>query len=220
MNSIQQRRAWIDHVFDHPITDPPWYFSLEDGEEWPEAPEDIVIHIAETFEQSGDLLSRFSDEQLDRGFWYLCYQGPPDFMGTLLNARVPLEMRLRALRSFVPLFEQTMAGRCSPHPYRLSEEGRNALNSACTMWFDIVLDRFEPQRLAHAQLGEELVVILRTILAIPHDACRESALHGIGHWVAHYPQLADIVDRFLSSTAGLRPELISYAQSAKAGTVL
>ena len=66
----------------------------------------------------------------------------------------------------------------------------------------------------------ELDVTLRAILAIPHDACRESALHGIGHWVRHYSQLADIVDQFLSGTPGLRPELVTYAESAKAGNVL
>jgi hypothetical protein len=218
MNVTEPLDAWINHVFDHPVTS--WYTSLEEFEEWPEAPEDIAVHIAETFEQSGSLLSRFSDEQLDQGFWYLLYQGPPDFMGTLLDAEIPLEIRLRALRSFVPLFEQVMAARCSPHLSHLDEKGASALNSACFIWFDIVLDRCEPRRLAQAQLDAELTPTLSTILAIPHDACRESALHGIGHWVNEYPQLAGIVDEFLSATPGLRPELIAYAQSAKAGKVL
>jgi hypothetical protein len=120
----------------------------------------------------------------------------------------------------VPLFEQVMAARCSPHLSHLDEKGASALNSACFIWFDIVLDRCEPRRLAQAQLDAELTPTLSTILAIPHDACRESALHGIGHWVNEYPQLAGTVDEFLSATPGLRPELIAYAQSAKAGKVL
>jgi hypothetical protein len=178
-----------------------------------------VAHIAETFEHAGKLLSRFSDEQINQGFWCLFYQGGPDFMGTLLDEKIPLASRLRALRSFVPLFEQVMAVRCSSH-LTCFDENANPLNSACFMWFDEVLDRFNPQKLIQAQLDTELIVTLRVILAIPHDACRESALHGIGHWVRHHRQLADIVDQFLSSTPGLRPELLAYAEHARAGNVL
>jgi hypothetical protein len=226
MSSVQPLHAWINHVFDHPVGDPRWYWAFDamatstGTEEWPEAPEQIVAHIAETFERAGELLSRFSDEQLNQGFWYLFYQGPPDFMGTLLDERIPLAMRLRALRSFVPLFQVVMAARCSSHLGHLDEDGEKPLNSACYMWFDEVLDRFSPERLVLAKLDEELIITLRVILNIPHDACRESTLHGIGHWVRHYPQLAGAVDQFLSSTPGLGPELVAYAESARAGNVL
>jgi len=225
MSSAQPLWVWIDHVFDHPVSDPPWYWAMDamaastGAEEWPEAREKVVAHIAETFEHSGKLLSRFSDEQLNQGFWYLFYQGPPDFMGTLLDEGVPLTRRLRALGSFAPLFEQVMAARCSSHLSHLDEEGTNPLNGACYMWFDEVLDRFNPERLIQAQLGPDLIGTLRVILAIPHDACRESALHGIGHWVCHHPQLADMADQLLSGAPGLRPELIAYAESARAGRV-
>jgi hypothetical protein len=226
MNSVEPLQVWINHVFDHPVGDPPWYWSADAPanfgatKDWHEEPEDLAAHIAETFEHAGKLLSRFSGEQLNQGFWYLFYHSEPDFMGTLLDNRILLAIRLRSLRSFVPLFEQVMAARCSAHLSHLGEKGANALNSACYMWFDELLDRFNPQELKQAQLDAELIVTLRVILDIPHDACRESALHGIGHWVRHYSQLADIVDQFLSSTPGLRPELVTYAGSARSGYVL
>ncbi len=187
-------------------------------EEWREAPETVVAHIAETFEQSDKLLSRFADEQLNQGFWYLFYER--DLMEKLLDEGIPLACRLRALRSFAPLFEQVMAERCSWHLSHLDHKGASALNSACYMWFDEVLDRFNPERLVQAQLEAGLIATLRVILAIPHDACRESALHGIGHWVRHCPQLADVADQLLSGPPGLRLELIAYAECARAGKVL
>jgi hypothetical protein len=226
MGSAQPLQVWIEHVFDHPVSDPPWYRAIDamatstGTEEWPETPETIAAHIAETFEGSGKLLSPFSDEQLNQGFWYLFYPFPTDFMGTLLDETVALASRLRALRSFAPLFEQVMAVRCSSHLSHPGEKGANSLNSACYMWFDVLLDRFNPERLMQAQLEADLIGTLCVILAIPHDACRESALHGIGHWVRHYPQLADMADQLLSVTPGLRPELIAYAESARAGDVL
>jgi hypothetical protein len=225
MSRAQPLQMWIDHVFDRPVSDPPWYWATDTmatstgTEEWPEAPGTVVVQIAETFERSGKLLSRFSDVQVNQGLWYLFYQGPPDLMGALLDEGVPLAWRLRALRSFAPLFEQVMAERCSSHLSHLGEKGANPLNGACYMWFDEVLDRFNPKRLIQAQLETDLIGILRVILAIPHDACRESALHGIGHWVGHYPQLADMADHFRSGARGLRPELVAYAESARVGNV-
>jgi hypothetical protein len=221
MNDVDSLQTWIDHVFDHPVAEPSWYRSPDhNNDDWHDSRPATIVHIAETLEQSGELLARFSDAQLDQGFWYLFCHHPPDFMGTLLDDGIPLAMRLRALKSFVPLFEQVMAVRCSSHFGCPDEDGVSALNSACYMWFDELLDRFHPQRLRQAQLETELIATLGTILDVPHDACRESALHGIGHWVTHYPELADVVDRFLSGNPSLRPELVAYAKYARAGQVL
>ena len=49
-----------------------------------------------------------------RGFWYLVSASCSSLMVTLGEPGVPLATRLRAVRSFVPLFEQVMAVRCSP----------------------------------------------------------------------------------------------------------
>jgi hypothetical protein len=221
MNDVERLQVWISHVFDHPVTEPAWYWSEDEfSDEWPDAPAIVVTHIAETFEQGRELLSRYSDEQLDQGFWYLFDDSRPGFMRTLLDEEIPVAARLRALLSFVPLFEQVMAPRCSPVLSHLHEQPTNPLNSACYMWFDEVLDRFFPERLERSQLEKELFLVLRPLLAVPHDACRESALHGVGHWVRQYPQLAHTVDEFLSNTHDLRPELIAYAERARVGNVL
>jgi hypothetical protein len=58
------------------------------------------------------------------------------------------------------------------------------------------------------------------LLNVPHDACRESALHGLGEWAFKYPQVAVIVDDFLRRTPNLRPELMAYAERARTGYVL
>jgi hypothetical protein len=226
MNGVRPLDDWIDHVFDHAVSDPPWYYASAHATPTPCAlekrGEDVVEHIAETFENAGELLSRFSDEQLGQGFWYLFYPGETSFMETLLDSGILLESRRRALRSSVPVFEQVMARRCSSSLSHLPDTDANAndLNSACYMWFDVLLDRFRPQKLREGQLDADLIATLGAILAIPHDACRESALHGIGHWVRHYPELAGIVDQFLKNNPALPPELVAYARDAKAGNVL
>jgi len=129
-------------------------------------------------------------------------------------------MRLRPLRSFVPLFEQVMAPRCSPHLSYIDEPGAKPLNSACYMWWDILPIHGRPDLPERAEFDSEVLTVLQRLLAIPHDACRESALHGLGHWSTHYPSVANIIDGFLSRTANLRPKLVAYAISAKTGRVL
>jgi hypothetical protein len=109
---MDQLQAWITYIFDHPVAEPKWYF-CDDAPEWQSAPEEISRLIAETFEQGGESLARFSDEELVQGFWFLVDGGPPDHLLTLVNPKIPLATRLRALRSFVPLFEKVMAKRCS-----------------------------------------------------------------------------------------------------------
>lgn len=210
---------WIGYVFDHPVTDPAWHW-VADAPEWEGPPALVATHIAETFGDSGRLLSRFSDEQLNQAFWFLVSNTCSEFMYALVDPGVPSLSRLRALRSFVPLFEQVMATRCSSHLSHLDEPGANPLNSACYMWWDILPIHGHPEESARAEFDAEVLVVLRRLLAIPHDACRESALHGIGEWCHYYPQVSRIVEDFLASTPNLRPELVSYAQRAKVGDVL
>ena len=53
----------------------------------------------------------------------------------------------------------------------------------------------------------------------PHDACRESALHGLGHWQIYYHEATQLIDDFLRITPNLRVELVRYAESARRGHV-
>jgi hypothetical protein len=63
--------------------------------------------------------------------------------------------------------------------------------------------------------------VMADILALESLACQESALHGLGHWKRAYPsEVQRIIDRFLETQKGLRPELVAYAKSAPSGCVL
>jgi hypothetical protein len=99
------------------------------------------------------------------------------------------------------------------------------------MWWDLLRYRIwkthpapqNPTAPEYAPLFAEIVAAMRGILAIPHDAFRESAIHGLGHLARDYPlhrkQFAGILDEFLRRTPNLRPELIAYAQNARLGNV-
>ncbi|MCX5658151.1 MAG: hypothetical protein NTW19_00315 [Planctomycetota bacterium] len=219
MNNAPSLADWIAHVFDHPVGDPAWHWSF-DAPNWHGSAEETSVFIAETFEQSGELLAGFTDAQLNQGLWYLVSGACSHFMRDLVEPKVPLPIRLRALRSFLPLFEQVMAVRCSPHLSALDEGPSNPLNATCCMWWDIlpIMGTIgEPER---HEFDAEVMSLFPRLLDIAHDACRESALHGLGHWHLYYPNLESVVDEFLARATGLRSELVHYAKCARNGMVL
>lgn len=218
MNAAHSLSDWIAHVFDHPVAEEAWHGSM-DAPAWQGSSEQTATFIAECFERSGRLLAPFTDAQLNQGFWYLVSASCSDFMFALVEPDVPLAARLRALRGFVPLFEQVMAARCSPHLSDLDEQRANPLNGACYMWWDILPIHGQPEEPDRAEFDAEVLRVLSRLLSIPHDACRESALHGIAHWQSYYPAAETVVDAWLARTPGLRRDLISYAQRAKIGMV-
>lgn len=212
-------QQWIAHVFDHPVTDPEWHWDL-DAPELDLAPGLTAQFIAETSEAGGELLARFSDAQLNQGFYYLISAGISECMFALTESCVPWPVRQRALRSVVPLFEQVMAVRCSPHLSYRDEQPANPLNSVCYMWWDIIPFHGQPEDPDRAEFDHEVLSVLRRLLAIPHDACRESALHGLGHWQLEYPEAAaEIIDDFLERSHDLRSELVAYAGQARIGCI-
>jgi hypothetical protein len=150
---------WIEYVFDHSVTKPAWHWT-SDIPGWEGTTEQIALHLATTFEQSGRLLAKFSDEQLDQGFWFLISNSFCEFVYSLVDPTLPLSLRLRALRSFVPVFEQIMAVRCSPHLSHLDESGANPLNNACYMWWDILPIHGCPEDNARAEFDSEVLLVL------------------------------------------------------------
>lgn len=211
---------WIAYLFDHEVTDPAWHFDI-DAPYIHLPPAAAAELISETFEKSARLLRPFTDAQLNQGFWFLVSNGGSDHMFCLPDASVPLPLRQRALRSFVPLFEQLMAARCTPVLSHLDEPGTSPLNAACYMWWDILplhaAPDGDPQ---NAGFTDDVFSVLGQLLAIPHDACRESALHGLGHWIFYDAKGVAIIDAFLAREQNLRPELVAYAKAARTGCIL
>ena len=211
---------WVAYVFDREVSDPAWHFDLN-APLLEISPTRAAELISETFEHAGELLRPFSDAQLNQAFWFLVSSGNSDYMFCLSDTSVPWALRRRALRSFIPLFQQVMATRCSSTLSHRDESSDSALNSACYMWWDILpLNPTAGAEPDNAAFTDEVFAVLDELLQIPHDACRESALHGLGHWIMFNPKGASIIDVFLARRPGPRPELIAYARQARTGCIL
>lgn len=63
-------RAWLDFVFNHPVSEPQWCFD-PNAPQFEGSDEDYVELITLTFRDSAEDLSRFTDAQVDQGLWFL-----------------------------------------------------------------------------------------------------------------------------------------------------
>jgi hypothetical protein len=210
---------WIKFIFDHPVTNPAWYWNIGpdtiEPDKWDEdTPATTAQYITRLFTNSRELLTQYSDGQVNQGLWYLVNTCCSDIMNNALDVRVPLLERLDCIRSIFPLFRDCFAARCSSHLSHCDQSGSNPINLVCYMWWDIFP--------TNNRLQEDMAVldVMHETLAIPSVACRESALHGLGHWQSGYPkQVKQIISDFLASTTDLNQTLRQYALEAKAGYV-
>ena len=210
---------WVPYVFDHEVGGPEWYFDIKVSH-WQGSPAVVVAYLTQLFEDPLTSVGSYSDEQLSQGFWYVASNGASDYMFAVLNEQVPLEARLRCIRSFVDLFQKLFAVRCSPHLSHLDEPGANPLNVTCYMWWDILPIGGQPDVASRREIDEACLQVMEQGLNLESIACQESSLHGLGHWQHQYPQRVDqVIDPFLAAHPNLRPELLGYAKSARRGCV-
>lgn len=213
-------KEWIAYVFDHPVTLPRWYHDIHTEYEYWSGSADLTVWLlTETFERSGEVLSAYTDAQVEQGLYFLIDPGCSDYVFRLNDESVPWQARQRCIRAIYTLFAQCLAKRCSPHLSHLDEPSANPLNGICYMWWDIFPLYAEPDNPALVERDAEFLEVMRRMLWLPSDACREGALHGLGHWQLRYPHVTGIINTFLLLHPLLRPALRSYALRARHGAI-
>jgi hypothetical protein len=89
------------------------------------------------------------------------------------------------------------------------------------MWWDSIPIAGHPDDPAREQMDETILWVMNATLQLDSIACRESVLHGLGHWHLHYPkQVEGIIQNFLQRNQVLPDNLRTYALSALKGCIL
>lgn len=219
--------AWVKYIFDHEVdsSKQEWYWDI-DEEFWDETvnPVKTVEYLTRAFEQIDVIAEAYTDAQMNQGVWFLSTNAASSYMFAPLDETVSWELRQRFAASIFTLNERLFLPKCTPHLGHLMREydpDANPLNMVCYMWWDIVPFFGQPAKPEQREWDMLLLDVMRRTLQLESDACREGALHGLGHWQYQYPEeVQRIVDDFLWRHPDLRPGLISYAKSARGGYVL
>jgi hypothetical protein len=213
---------WIEHAFSHEVRfqRPQWFFD-DDFDWWNPEPAQAVAYLTRLFEEPKEPLYWFTDAQIAQGLTYLVSTSASGDNGWLYSIEVPITNRIRCIESVVSLFAKLFMPRCTLDLSHLREPVTGPLNIVCYMWWDEFPCIALPSDPAWHTLQQHALQAMERILNLDSIACRESALHGLGHWQRQCPaEVTAIVDRFLESSADRAPRLIAYAKSARCGCVL
>ena len=74
----------------------------------------------------------------------------------------------------------------------------------------------------HREMERSVLKLMQRTLDIDHLACRESALHGLGHWKFEHPDEVElIIDNWLEKHKNtISNPLKEYAEAARTGRIL
>ena len=202
---------WVRAWFDHPES---WDW-LEEYDLPELEPNDTLAYATRLFLNVGVVLAPYSDTQIGNSLWaFINEMGSPLYV--LQDTEQPVAARRACLRSIYRVYKEIFAVRCTEALGSHSEES-GKLNTVCYMWWDI----FPLYNGARPELDATTLTVMERTLALPHMACQESSLHGLGHWQrADSARVQGIIDAFLATKKVRRPELLAYAQAARAGRVL
>jgi hypothetical protein len=207
---------WVDHIFDHPVTDPHWAID-EDCE--PEPAEVNVEYLTRLFTNSELLLRRFDNAEVKQGLWLIVDPSCSNHAFTMTQPEVPWPKRRACIRSIFDLYAKCFAARCDDGLSHC-DEIPNPLNSICYMWWDLFRARPEPDDPSKADEALEYIGVMERCLTLSHLACLEGALHGLGHSHLRFPQRVEaIIERFYCERYDLPPKLLAYALDARRGCV-
>jgi hypothetical protein len=213
---------WLEHAFGHEVRfqRSPWFFD-PDGDWWDPAPGEAVAYLTRLFEAPEPALRWFSDGQIAQGLTYLVDTSASGDNGWLSATSVPIEHRLRCVEAVGAFFARLFAPRCTPHLSHLGEAGAGPLNRVCYMWWDDFPCLALPDDPHRSVLHDAALRTMGGILQLASLACRESALHGLGHWQRRHGEwVARTIDDFLEAHPGLDPRPVAYVRSARCGCVL
>lgn len=208
--------TWLDRTFGRAVTIEQYPRFVEtDDEPGPIADELAVEYLTRLFEHSQEALRYFSDRQIACGLWEL---GPGD-AHCAFNRDIPIERRERLIGSVGSLFRDFFNLRCLPKLSHLDKDQTEPLNGICYMWWEVITWGWAGDDPGADRLTAKDLDVMEEVLRLPNPACKESALHGLGHMVRANERARAIIEHFLAEEAGMSPELERYARAALTGCI-
>jgi hypothetical protein len=198
-----------DFIFGHPVPEDPnskgWYWDVDLTFD----PRDQVAHLTAVFRNAADLRSRYSQGQLEEGFWYLISGADGGLCDLLWNTAVRWKARAELIDATVALYRDLFTV--------------DPLDSSSHMFWDgIAYDYFcgnrDPETNAEdRRVQDAMFDALLQILGLDSLPCQRAALHGLGH--LRHRETEKAVEDFLARTPNLSEKDRAYARACSSGTM-
>jgi len=199
-----------------------WYFSDEFEEPeftWSQLP----MLITELYSDTAMLKSVKNHTMLYHGLNYTLNTSCSDFGYICYTEAVEDKFKYSYIDSIYALFEGLFNDLCENKLSHLEVEQRGdnykpiSINMLCYMWWDVFPRHGTPYKSSLKEIDLKILDCLAKILKLESLACKESALHGLGHWAHSYPEL---VEKTIQSSQCFIPDsLIEYSKKASTGDI-
>ena len=206
---------WVDSVFRRPVTERGWWWEESQPSPWdPEgAPEHALALLTQLFRSPG-AVGRFNDQELGQGLWFLFANSSSAYLDVVRESTLPERDRVLCVESIFELNRDLLAPRCGDLP---EDSGPWSLNTTTCMLWDLN-SALNPHP-EDPVVDEACLRVMALTLDLGSAVCQLSALHGLGHWAAGYPdRVTRTIDAFLMRK-GILPNVREYAAQARTGHI-
>lgn len=208
--------AWLDRTFGRAVTGESYPQFVEAEDDWAPLLDPLTAqYLTRLFENPGDALRYYSDRQIACGLWEL---GSGDAY-SVYDRSIPVEERERLIGSVAIFFRDFFDKQCIPKLSHAKTEHISPLNTICYMWWEVINMGAAKDDPDVDRLNSKDLDAMEAVLQLPNLACKEAALHGLGHMVHRSDRALAIVDNFLAHAADIDPELRQYADAARTGCI-
>ena len=159
----------------------------------------MCAYYVQLFHRPEFLVSRFTKQQLEQGFWAIMGHTVEWSTANIIDdSNLPLSSRKDYIESMAVLFERLFAN--------------EPLDTSVHMWWDSLCYAWHCGNRNRERGGDDLELqdiffqTLSKVLAIDSWTCQGAALHGLGH--LHHPGTKELVNRYLD-------EILRWPQSKK-----
>ena len=210
-------KDFVDFLFDRPANITCLKLFFQDDFIAPEFDNKVIIeHISRVFHDIENLSGLYSEEQLVNGLEYLIDSACGLVCYSFLSSEVAHSSRITAIASMYDVFEKVFDKKCTNTDAPLDRTA-SSYNYLCEMWWDVFPRHGFPRNPDMESIDRTILNTITTIFLLENEACKKSALHGLGHWHSEYPEE---VEAFITSQKHKIPESLKvYSERAMAGDV-
>jgi len=207
---------FVSFIFERSDDRREWYFDPELVS--PELNADTMVQFASrVFSEIRVYAHQFTEGQLSLGLNYLINPSCSSYCYSFLDASVDVVTRTSAISSMYDVFRYVFTKISSEMPSRNVPTQPYSYNYICYMWWDVFPRHGIPAQRDLEGIDKVILDTLKKILMLNSIACKESALHGLGHWYAAYPEF--VQQTIDSMSSDIPVQLKKFALNARAGSI-
>ncbi len=207
---------FVEFLFNRADDRKEWYFA-EDFVQ-PEFEADVQIDFAtRVFTDAEQLARKYTESQFCLGLNYLINPACSSFCYSFVDTSVEEVKRVSVVDSMYAVFKGVFNEKCTELSSEKGAVGPAYFQLSMLHVVGRVSRHGTPHNVDLESTDRAILITLEKIMSLDSLGCKESALHGLGHWYSARPEFVErVIDR---NSAQIPMALREYSKNAREGRV-